>query len=194
MISYVYQDQLLLRPNLAAQPVDVVPGTIKFFENKGADQTTATNTENVDGTGYWAIRAFNNDGAALAVGKMYELQIGGVDGKDPQVKKFVDGTTTIYRTGVIAVNATADQTWDWFAIKGVVPFALVDGTTDVAIGDCLKIDTNSAGSVSVMVKSAGAWSTLTNQDVAVAMAASTADSANTTKVHLLGGPALFNQT
>lgn len=187
--------QTLLRNNLAAQPADVLPGVIKFFENKGADQASVINPENIDGTGYWAIRAYNADGAALAVGKVYELQVSGTDGTDPQVKKFVDGTSLVYRLGVVAVNATPSATWDWFAFKGVVPFALVDGTTDVAVGDCLKIDTNSAGGVSVMVQDTGnGWTSATNQTIAIAMATSTANSANTTKVHLLGGAALFNQT
>lgn len=188
-------DMTLLRRSDTNATGDVMPGTLRWFENKGTDQSGHTNTENVDGTGYWAIYAFNNDGAAVAVGKVYELQHSGVAGVNPQIKKFVDGTTTIYRTGVIATKAYADQTWGWYAIQGVVPFALVDGNTDVAIGDCLKIDTNDAnGGVSVMVKDTGAWTSLTNQTIAIARAASTANSANTTSVYLLGKQALFNQT
>ncbi len=187
-------NNVLRRPDSNALD-GVNPGTLKWFHNKSADQTTVVNPENVDGTGYWAIYAFNNDAAAVAVGKVYELQYGGTTGKNPQVKKFVDGTTTIYRVGVIATDTTADQAWGWFAIQGEVPFALVDGNTDVAAGDCLKIDTNDAnGGVSIMVKDTGAWTSLTNQTIAVALAASTANSANTTRVYLLGKEALFNQT
>jgi hypothetical protein len=185
---------ILRRPDSNATG-DVNPGTIRWFDNKSTDQSGHTNTENVDGTGYFAIYAFNNDAAAVAVGKVYELQVSGTTGVNPQIKKFVDGTTTIYRTGVIATKAYADQTWGWYAIQGEVPFALVDGNTDVAAGDCLKIDTNDAnGGVSVMVKDTGAWTSKTNQTIAVALAASTANSANTTRVYLLGQEALFNQT
>lgn len=187
--------QVLRRPDSNYSTADAVPGSLIWVDNKGADQTTVVNPENVDGTGYWAIYAFNNDSAAVAVGKCYELQIGGTEGKNPQVKKFVDGTTTIYRTVVIATDTTADQAYGWFAIQGTVPFALVDGNTDVSAGNTLKIDTNdSNGGVTTLVKSATDYSGLTNQDVGVALAASTANSANTTRIWLFGRMVLVNQT
>ncbi len=155
MFGLVNQATNLFRPNAYAT-VDVVPGQIKFFENKGSDFGTTignvtnssvsgiVNTENTDGTGYWAVRACNETGSALTAGLFYELFHLGTTDSDPSVRLFVDGTTNVGRCAVMAVAATADEAWGWFAFQGVVTNASVGDTTDNAItaGRMLKITTN----------------------------------------------------
>lgn len=209
MFGIVNQSVNLLRPNVYAT-VDVVPGTVKFFENKGTDFGTTignvtntqvsgiVDTENIDGTGYWAIYACNETGSALTAGKFYELFHLGTMDSDPSVRLFVDGTTSVGRLAVCAVAATADEKWGWFAFQGVFPNASVGDTVDNAIvaGNMLKITTNNdqCSVSSLILDSTGADFSLNTiavslGTVAVAEAPSVGNS-----VYLFGRQAYVNQT
>jgi hypothetical protein len=135
-------------------------------------------------TGKWAreMRLYNATGGALTKNAVYMLNYTGVPSTSPQV--IACATSTPTRQLVVAKEAVAIASWGWFAVAGWTD-ALVDGTTDVAISDFLKL--TSGTSATAFIKDG---TTITTSSHAIAGAASTADSANTTLIELLGDRAL----
>lgn len=135
---------------------------------------------NSDGTVRFDVWAYNGTGGALTAGRPYLLTFGSALAT---ILKVAVPTTNaeICNQGVIALEATANATWGWFAIAGVVKsLALVDGTTDVAAGDHLEV-TN--GLATALQKDGTA---LSSKSFAVALAAQAADSAVATDILLIG--------
>lgn len=123
-------------------------------------------------------RLYNNTGGVLTLNAVYMLNYSGNPATSPQV--IAAATSTPTRMLVIAKEAVAIASWGWFAYAGWTD-ALVDGTTDVAIGDFLKL--TSGTSATAFIKDG---TTITAASHAIAGAASTLDSANTTLIELLG--------
>ena len=127
----------------------------------------------------WQIRLYYPSGSALSIGSVVKIAYTGQSSGDPQCIACVSGSAAYDRV-VVAVNATASGNWDWFWIEGICN-ALVEGTTDVAVGDYLLVDiSTAAGSFS---KDGAA---LTANSAAIAMAAQAANSSVLAKVRLLG--------
>lgn len=159
------------------------PGKIRWVQNKGTDQSGHTDTENVDGTGHWEIRAYNAKGSACTANECLHLTFDGDEETNPKVIAFTDANNDNFRRLVVATEATADATFGWFAFAGVFD-VLVEGTTDVAKDDYLMLDTNSTGGVNSLVTSGGTVET--NSTVAIACAAQAANSKVATRCYLLG--------
>lgn len=127
------------------------------------------------------IRAFNNTGAALVAGRPYVITWLGDETKNPTVAvatASLTGTVALWSV-VVALHATADQTVDDFVLEGYCD-CLVNGTTDVAISDFLRLVP--ATQSTSLIKDAA---TMSNQSCAIACAASTANSDNTTRIYLM---------
>lgn len=131
-------------------------------------------------------RLFYPTGSALSVGQTMKVAYTGAVTGCPNVITPVSGTVAVDQI-VVAVNATVSGTWDWFWTYGFCN-ALVNGTTDVAINDYLlmKIGTSANG----FTKDGSA---ITASTLAVAKAASTADSDNLTLIFLMGWRAILTQ-
>ncbi len=123
-----------------------------------------------------------NPGSAIVKGTVLMVNYTGVPSTSPQV--IVTATNTPTREIVVAPAAIATLTWDWFVIGGWCD-ALIEGTTDVAIGDYLKIV--QATSANGFIKdSSTVYSTGT---IAVAGVVQTSNAEVLGLVELLGGRA-----
>jgi hypothetical protein len=131
---------------------------------------------NSDGTYQSQIRLYNGTGGAMVAGRVYVLSYDGDEETNP--KCGTPATLAIYQHVVVAINATASATWDWFAIQGYVD-ALVEGTTDVAKDDFLEVLNTETS-----FKKDGAAKTVNSP--AIACAAQAADSSVLTRVYLFG--------
>jgi xanthine/uracil/vitamin C permease (AzgA family) len=158
------------------------PGKIRWVSNKGADQSGHVNTENIDGTGKWQIRAYNIAGT-LTQYAVYHLTFDGDEETNPKVLDWTNAGNNNRRRLVVAPEAYPDATWQWFDFAGTT-IALVEGTTDVAKDDYLMLDTDAASGVDSLITSGGAVET--DSTVAIACEASTAASKNATRVYLIG--------
>ncbi len=127
--------------------------------------------------GHYA-RVYNATGGVLTLNAVYMINYSGNPATSPQV--IACATSTPTRELVIAKEAIAIASWGWVCFAGWTD-ALVDGTTDVAVGDFLKL--TSGTSATAFIKDG---TTITAASHAIAGAASTADSANTTLIELLG--------
>jgi hypothetical protein len=128
------------------------------------------------------VRLFNDRGAACVLGGVYMVDFDATVAQNLKVATCV-AETSVQRQVVVAMAATADQAWGWFAYAGYVD-ALVDGdTTDVAAGDYLKITAGTNADAFL-----GNTTSRTVDSFAIAMAANTSTEA-LTKVFLLGDPA-----
>jgi hypothetical protein len=166
-----------------------LPGTRRWVNNKSADQASIVNPENIDGTGHWEIFAYNNTGGALVAGNFYHLTADGDEETNPFVEAFTTAANTNSRWAVCAMKATAAAAWGWFAYSGWVDVVAVEGTTDVAKDDFLKFDVDTV-SVVALIKDGSA---VTNNSVAIASAAQTANSVVTIRCFLLGAAAVITQ-
>jgi hypothetical protein len=128
------------------------------------------------------VRLYNATGGALTKNAVYMLNYSGNPATSPQV--IACATSTPTRFLVVAKEAVATASWGWFCVAGWTD-ALVDGTTDVAVGDFLKL--TSGTSATAFIKDG---TTITTSSHAIAGAASTADSANTTLIELFGEKAI----
>jgi hypothetical protein len=145
------------------------PGAIRYSEYQGAE----TREPQVQ------MRLFNDAGEAAVVGGVYLIVPTGVEEENPKVIDVAADTVVAHRVAV-AIEAVADQAWGWFAVGGYVD-ALVEGTTDVAVGDFLK--TTAATSATAFFKDATARSV---KSFAVACTAQASATPTLTKVYLLG--------
>lgn len=82
-------------------------------------------------------KLYNGRGSACLQGGVYRIVFDSTAATPMRVATIT--AQTVNQRYAVALNATADAAWDWFAIEGDVN-ALVDGdTTDVAVGDTLKV-------------------------------------------------------
>lgn len=131
------------------------------------------------------IRAYNGTGSALTAGRPYILTFDGDEETNPSVAVATASMTGEVTSGsalrrvVVALKATANATWDWFAIQGYVN-CLVEGTTNVAKDDYLELVP--ASTATALQKDAA----LGNTSVAIACAAQEDNSEVLCRVFLLG--------
>jgi hypothetical protein len=142
------------------------------------DRFNAANERRVE------MRVYNN-AATTVVGRWYELAFDGDASGNPQIVTMASGATSGTATGVckyvgVATEAVATGNWTWIVVQGYTD-ALVEGTTDVAKDDYLKILTST--STVAPVKDGTAR---TVGSCAIARAAQAADSAVSTAVYILG--------
>lgn len=123
-------------------------------------------------------RVYNPGGGALVKGQPYMIAYTGSPATSPGV--IAPATSTPARQVVVAAEAIPAASWGWVYYAGWCD-ALVNGTTDVAVGDYLKI--TSGTSTTSFIKDGATYSV---NSLACAGAASTADSDNTTLIELLG--------
>jgi hypothetical protein len=124
------------------------------------------------------VRLYNATGAPTVAKAVYMTNYSGNPATSPQV--IACATSTPTRELVVAAEVVATASWGWFCFAGWCD-ALVDGTTDVATGDFLKL--TSGTSTTAFIKDG---TTITAASHAIAGAASTADSANSTLIELFG--------
>ena len=128
---------------------------------------------------FW-VRVYNGTGGTLTKYACYMINWTGVASTgNPQIIACTTSTPT--REIVVATEAALTTAWTWVIHAGVCD-ALVDGTTDVAVSDFLKL--TSGTSATAFIKDGTSYTTSSH---AIAMAASTLDSANQTKIYLIGG-------
>lgn len=130
------------------------------------------------------VKMYNGTGAPIVKGTVLLVHYTGLPATSPQV--VVTATNTPTREVVVAVESVATAAWGWFCMGGWVD-AYVNGTTDVAIGDLLKI-TQATSAIGFIKDSSTTYSTGT---IAVAGAVSTLDSDNITLVEFLGGKSII---
>jgi hypothetical protein len=82
---------------------------------------------------------FNDLGAAAVLGKPYVIRFNANSAQNPSIAAAAASPSDTPELIAVAINATADQTWDWFFVEGYGE-ALVDGTQDVTKGDYLSVD------------------------------------------------------
>lgn len=124
------------------------------------------------------VRLYNATGGALVAGATYMVDFDGDEETNPKV--IACAAVTVDVQVVIAQEATATASWGWFTYAGYCD-ALVEGTTDVAKDDYLKIVAGT--SATSFIKDGTAR---TSDSGAIATAAQTANSSVLTKVFLLG--------
>lgn len=84
---------------------------------------------------------FNDRGSACTAARPYVIRFNANNAQNPSVADLAAAPTDTPELVAVALNATADQTWDWFAVEGYA-MALVEGTTDVTAGDYIAADVN----------------------------------------------------
>ena len=87
-----------------------------------------------DGKTY--VSAYNGSGAALVVGKVYQLTYGYVEKQEIAIG--TPATTTFSTKVGVAIAVTPDGAIGWLQTGGICE-AYVEGTTDVAAGDFLEV-------------------------------------------------------
>lgn len=141
------------------------------------------------GLAYRTLRVYNGTGGALTQYGCYNLSFDGDEETNPKLITNVSGATTglYYAYRVVALEAAASATWTDVVVWGYCQM-LVEGTTDVAKDDFLKIDTSVSASAPIKdsstVRSTGS--------VAIATEAQAANSAVAIRVFLLGERAVVN--
>lgn len=132
------------------------------------------------------VRLYNAVGSALVAGRPYVVRYDGDEETNPNVITPVSGTLQVDRV-VIAMEAVATTSWGWFCIEGYCN-ALVEGTTDVAKDDFLKIK---VGTTAVGVIKDG--TALTDRSVGISTAAQAADAVVSTLIFLIGERVICDQ-
>lgn len=156
-------------------------GKIRWVQNKGTDQSGHTDTDNVDGTGHWEIRAYaGNDCDAYVP---YHLTFDGDEETNPKAISWTDAANDNYRRLVVPQEDVASGAWGWFAFAGTCK-CMVDGTADIAQDDYLFLDTDGAGGVVALITSGGVVET--NSTVAIACEAQTSATDTAIRVYLIG--------
>ncbi len=124
------------------------------------------------------VRLFNDTGGATIKNAVYMVGFDGDLTQNPKIETCA--AVTVDRQLVVATEAYADQTWGWYVFAGVYD-VMVEGTTDVAVGDYLKLV--AATDADALIKDG---TSRTADSVAIACAAQAANSAVATKCFLFG--------
>jgi hypothetical protein len=128
-------------------------------------------------------RLYNGRGSATVAGGVYIQQHDGDEETSPRVITCAAQAADV--EVVVSIGIVADASWGWFVYKGYVD-ALVEGTTDVAKDDTLKVVT--ASSPAAFIQDTAAL-VVTPDSVAVACAAQTSATPTLTKVQMFGSRA-----
>lgn len=169
------RDWIIPAGMLAAIDTDTAAGVVP-----GAERIVKYVDSSGNVSGYQKqVLLYNATGGACVAGAVYMVNYDGDEETNPSVIAEVAGTAN--REMVVATAATASTAWGWFVYAGYVD-AMVEGTTDVAKDDYLKIV--EATDADAFIKDG---TTLTADSFAIACAAQAANSAVLTKVFLLGG-------
>lgn len=129
------------------------------------------------------IFLYNGRGSATVAGGVYRMLRDGDEETDPRVATCT--TQSVAQRYVVSAKIVADAAWGWFTLEGYVD-ALVEGTTDVAVDDTLKVVSGTAANAFVQDTAAAVP---TAASLAIACAAQTANSSVLTKVRLLDSTA-----
>jgi hypothetical protein len=135
-----------------------------------------------DGTGRWEIYLYNGTGGTLTQYGVYLVSDDGT-ANSPLVKSITSAASGTFREVAVAINATNSGSGDWFYALGVIPNALVNGTTPVAIGDPLKISV-ATSAVAFIKDSPGSGAEWSDNTFGTAMAAQAAASNVAIKIRL----------
>lgn len=170
IVDYGHPSGLLGRSTLAND----TPGQIRL--QSYVDPTTGDTNEPQR-----VVRLYNNLAAAASTvkGAVYMVVYDGDEESNPQI--IAPAAVTANCNVVVALGVNLTATWGWYAFAGYVD-ALVEGTTDVAKDDFLKVTAPNAQ----FVKDGA---TKTTDSFAISTAAQAADSAVLTKVWLIGSEA-----
>lgn len=156
-------------------PSTLVDGRVGLYTRRRAYVNSTTGA--VEG-GRTEVMLYNASGVAVK-GGVYRMVFDGDEETNPKIADL--STQTVAQYAVVALRATPDATWDWFAIEGEVD-ALVDGdATDVAKDDFLKVVTATNGDAFIQDSA----DTISAASIARAMEATTAVE-SLKKVFLLG--------
>lgn len=138
---------------------------------------------NDNGTPYWLCKVYNGTGSALVANRPYMLTFAGssTSAENPRVTALAASGAP--QQCVIAHEAIPDASWGMVCYQGYHDCG-IDGTTDVAAGDYLLI--NSGVSTTGLVKDGTSRSTAS---VAIAMEAQAANSTVDKRVYLTGDTA-----
>jgi hypothetical protein len=166
--AYAGPESHLTRYNTLSA-IGATPGQTRWVNNKGTDQTTLTNPENMDGTGHWEVYCYN-PGSAQVLGYWYDFVASTAD-ISPSAVAIGTGANAAFRYVVVAMDDTPATSWGWFAFAGVVDLCGTVGTTDIAVGDFLKFDVDTALSYAP-IKDGTAE---TDKSVAIALTANATD-------------------
>lgn len=140
---------------------------------------------NSDGTPYWLARVYNGTGGALTANRPYMLTFSGASTTAPNPRvTALAAAAGVPTQVVIAHEAIADASWGWVCFQGYHDCG-IEGTTDVAAGDFLKID--AAVSTTGLIKDATSRS---SASCAIACEAQASNSVVDKRVFLIGGAAL----
>lgn len=159
------------------EPRSTISSTTTF----GAKRIVEYADSNGVGTGEYREEVFlyNNTGGATVVGQCGLLEYTGLGTTNPQIVALA-AKTAIYYHLVVAMEAVAAAGGVWCAVQGPADI-LVEGTTDVAVGDFLKAVAGT--STTALIKDG---TTKTEDSYAIAHAAQAANSAVLTKCYLIG--------
>lgn len=124
------------------------------------------------------VRLYNATGGACVVGRPYMVTYDGDEETNPSVTTPAAVSAPCWV--VFATEATATASWGWFTIAGYDD-VLVEGTTDVAKDDFLKI--TAATTATAMLKDG---TTKTTDSIAIACAAQASNSEVLTKCYIIG--------
>lgn len=160
-------------------PIDTLQGVDPSFDTPEAIKFIPYVDSNgvADGTGGFAVRLYNG-GSALTNKATYMVDFDGDEETNPKITACV--ATTVDVTVVVAASAVAASSWGWFFFKGYCD-VLVEGTTDVAKDDYLKLLT---GTTATALLKDG--TSRTTDSIAIACAAQASNSEVSTKVYLFG--------
>lgn len=167
LADFGYHSGVIPRCSVAADAPGSVR-TVSYVDSNGAETGDVCKQ----------IRLYNATGGALTANATYMVDFDGDEETNPKVIACAAVTVDVHV--VVAAAATAAASWGWFTYAGYCD-ALVEGTTDVAKDDYLKIV--AATSATSFIKDG---TSRTADSGAIACAAQAANSSVATKVFLFG--------
>lgn len=132
-----------------------------------------------------AVRLYNGTGAAMVAGRVYRISFDGDEETNPKAVAVVT-LANVYQHVCVALEATADAAWGWFAIQGYVDAFCNGDATDIAKDDFLTC--NDATDDDAFIDDT---TTRTVNSMAIACADETDATPSLTKVYLLGDRAII---
>jgi hypothetical protein len=155
------------------------------------------NMEEVKGSdGQIYVKIYNDTGAALSNGAIYELswEVDATDTSNPIIRTILKAPATeaVSVVQIAVVDNTplgkttiAAAEYGFVCIKGFT-YALVDGTTDVAAGDQLEVLNAGTAFIQAAAATAGDAGTIIDETCAIAMEAYTSATPANKMVFMLG--------
>jgi len=156
---------------------------IELARHPSLKAETRYNSDNQ--TPFQLCRVYNGTGGALTANRPYLLTFAGTSTtvENPRVTALA-AQAGVQNHVVIAHEAIPDASWGWVCYQGYHDCG-IEGTTDVAAGDFLKVD--AATSTAGLIKDG---TSRTQQSCAIACEAQADNSVVAKRVYLFGGPCL----